>query len=88
VKKQLMESTAPADRPNARWARNTALAHYLGITVMGLWKWQHDPELAFPQPTVINRTCYTDLDEVDTWMRARVVDLTKQRIARRRKAAA
>jgi hypothetical protein len=48
---------------------------------MGLWKWQHAADLGFPQPSIVNGIAHTDLDEVDAWMKARVVDLTKQRIA-------
>jgi hypothetical protein len=41
-----------------------------------LWRWQRDPKLNFPQPTVVNKYAYTDLNAVDAWMRARVVDRT------------
>jgi hypothetical protein len=42
---------------------------------MGLWRWQHDAELGFPQPARINNISYTDKQAVDRWMRARVADL-------------
>jgi hypothetical protein len=35
------------------------LAEYLNVTVMCIWRWQHDPELGFPQPTRINDISYT-----------------------------
>jgi predicted DNA-binding transcriptional regulator AlpA len=59
----------------AKWLRNAALARYLGISDMALWKWQRNPDLGFPQPTRINSISYTDMDEVDAWMKSRVVDL-------------
>jgi hypothetical protein len=59
-----------------RWARNAALARYLNISPMSVWRWARDPELKFPQPSVINNISYTNLDEVDAWLRARVVDHT------------
>jgi predicted DNA-binding transcriptional regulator AlpA len=61
-----------------RWARNRALAEYLGVTEMSIWRWQRDPALNFPQPSVINNIGYTDLSAVDAWMRERVIDRTKK----------
>ncbi len=62
-----------------RWVRNKALAEYLGITTMSLWRWKRDPKLAFPPATVVNDIEYNDLDAVDDWMRSRVVDHTLKR---------
>jgi hypothetical protein len=59
----------------AKWLRNAALARYLGISKMALWKWQRNSDLSFPQPTVVNGISYTDMDQVHKWMKARVVDL-------------
>lgn len=56
-----------------RFARNKALAEYLDVSAMSVWRWQRDAKLNFPQPTIINGIAYTDLDAVDAWMRARVV---------------
>jgi hypothetical protein len=42
---------------------------------MCLWKWQRNPDLGFPRPTVVNDISYTLVDQVDTWMKERVVDL-------------
>ena len=61
-------------RETKRWARNGQLAEYLNVTKMTIWRWQRDPDLAFPQPAVINAINYTDLDQVDEWMKARVVN--------------
>jgi predicted DNA-binding transcriptional regulator AlpA len=59
----------------AKWLRNVALARYLGISDMCLWKWQRNPDLGFPQPTRINDISYTDVDEINAWMKKRVVDM-------------
>jgi hypothetical protein len=59
----------------AKWLRNAALARYLGISAMALWKWQHDPGMGFPRPSRVNNISYTDMDQVNAWMKERVVDL-------------
>jgi predicted DNA-binding transcriptional regulator AlpA len=68
-----------------RWTRNAALARYLNVSAMCLWRWQRDPRMNFPKPVRINKYAYTDLADVDQWMKERVVDLTvkqKKRAAR------
>ena len=60
-----------------RWTRNSALARYLNVSRMCLWRWQRDPRLNFPQPTVINKYSYTDLNQVDSWMRSRIVNVAR-----------
>jgi predicted DNA-binding transcriptional regulator AlpA len=67
TKKQPPALTTP------RWVRNAALARYLNVSAMCLWRWQRDPSLCFPQPSKIGATSYTDLNEIDRWMRDRVV---------------
>lgn len=59
--------------PAPRWVRNAALARYLDVSAMCIWRWQRDASLNFPQPTRINNIDYTNLNEVDDWMRSRVV---------------
>jgi hypothetical protein len=44
---------------------------------MTRWRWQRDPDLGFPQPSVINGIKYTDLNLIDDWLVARRVDRTK-----------
>jgi hypothetical protein len=46
---------------------------------MGLWKWQHNPDLNFPQPARVNNTSLTDLNEVDAWLKKRVVNLHRRK---------
>jgi len=79
-------SELPKQLQPPRWTRNAALARYLNVSAMCLWRWQRDPELNFPQPTQINKYHYTDLNQVDQWMRERIVDrtvkATKKRAAR------
>jgi predicted DNA-binding transcriptional regulator AlpA len=74
-----------AQKRQPRWIRNADLARYLGVSSMCLWRWVRDPELGFPQPTVIGRYSYTDLDQVNAWMRSRVVDFAAG--ARKKQAA-
>jgi hypothetical protein len=66
-------------RPDPRWTRNTALARYLGVSTMCLWRWQRQDDLNFPKATRINGIDYTDLNLIDSWMRARAVDRTTKR---------
>ena len=44
-----------AATPGRRWARNGALARYLGITTMTVWRWQRDADLGFPQPSRVQQ---------------------------------
>ena len=63
----------PRGSADARWVRNTDLARYLSITPMTVDRWQKDPVLGFPQPARVRGYPLTDLDQVDEWMRSRVV---------------
>jgi predicted DNA-binding transcriptional regulator AlpA len=65
-----------------RWLRNVDLAEYLGVSIMCIWRWQHDPELGFPRPARVNGISYTDRNGVDAWMRGRVADLANERTKR------
>jgi predicted DNA-binding transcriptional regulator AlpA len=56
-----------------RWVRQKALAQFLNVTEMTVWRWQRDPSLNFPKPSIVNGLPYTDLDEVSEWMKSRVV---------------
>jgi hypothetical protein len=67
---------------NGRWVRNTALARYLGVSIMTLWRWQHDPGMGFPQPIEIHGIKRTDLDRVDPWMESRAINLIERREAK------
>jgi hypothetical protein len=69
------------DDVRPRWARNAALARYLNISAMCLWRWQRDPDLDFPAASRINGISYTDLNLIDAWMRERVVDRTIKKTA-------
>jgi predicted DNA-binding transcriptional regulator AlpA len=57
-----------------RWMRNSEVAEHLGVTVMTIWRWQKSPALGFPQPAFINGKPYTDIDEVNRWMRSRITN--------------
>ena len=62
--------------------RRVDLAEYLGVSIMCIWRWQHDPELGFPRPARVNGISYTDRNGVDAWMRGRVADLANERTKR------
>lgn len=67
-----------ASEQQPRWARNSHLARYLNVTPMTIWRWQRDPDLNFPKPSRVHNIDYTDLDEVDSWLRARAVAKTSR----------
>jgi predicted DNA-binding transcriptional regulator AlpA len=64
--------------PGPRWVRNKALAEMLGVTVMSIWRWQRDATLAFPQPSEINGIQYTNIEDVERWLKARALNLVKE----------
>jgi hypothetical protein len=66
-----MANNAPTT-VGARWCRNGKTAKYLGVSVMTLWRWKHNPTLNFPCAAVINGTEHNDLNLVDAWMRDHV----------------
>lgn len=75
---EIMSSNATSQKHQPRrLARNSELARYLNTSAMSIWRWQHDEKLKFPQPFVINNISYTDLEEVDEWLRSKVRDLRK-----------
>ncbi len=39
---------------------------------MTLHRWQRDPKLRFPQPSIIMGKPLTNIADVDEWLRARV----------------
>jgi hypothetical protein len=59
----------------ANWLRNSQLADYLNVSAMCIWRWQRDPAMGFPQPSVVNGLKYTDAKAIDEWMKSRVIDL-------------
>lgn len=71
----------PNDSDRSKWLRNGGLAKYLGVTKMTLWRWQQQPQLNFPQPSMINGIAYTRIDEVEAWMKERVARRADHRAA-------
>jgi predicted DNA-binding transcriptional regulator AlpA len=71
--------TNPQER--VRYVRNGQLAQYLNVSPMTVFRWQRDPSLNFPQPSVINGNPFTSLDAVDAWMKKRVVNKAAKRQA-------
>jgi predicted DNA-binding transcriptional regulator AlpA len=64
---------ADQEKPR-RLARKAAVCRYLGRGQMTLWRWMHDESLKFPRPICIRDVEYIDLDEIDAWLRRRVVE--------------
>jgi predicted DNA-binding transcriptional regulator AlpA len=46
------------------------------VSAMTLWRWEHQPALAFPKPVYINGRKYYDLDELEEWVRNRPAPTT------------
>ena len=51
------------------WLSAARLSALLGVTGMTLWRWQRDPKISFPQPTVINTRKYWNRADINEWMR-------------------
>lgn len=41
-----------------------------GVSDMTLWRWLHNPAMAFPKPVVISRRKYWDAAELDAFIAA------------------
>ena len=54
-----------------KWLRNGQLARHFGVSNMTLWRWKRDPDLDFPDASVINGIEFNNLDTCDEWMRKR-----------------
>jgi predicted DNA-binding transcriptional regulator AlpA len=61
----------------AKWLRNRDVAKLLNVTDVTIWRWQRDPRLNFPQPSVIKGIPYTSLEKLEAWITSQVVDLHK-----------
>jgi|tagenome__1003787_1003787.scaffolds.fasta_scaffold20983047_5 predicted DNA-binding transcriptional regulator AlpA len=59
------------------WLRNRDVARVLGVSDVTIWRWQRDPGMSFPQPSVINGIPYTDVGEIDAWIRSHAVNRAK-----------
>ena len=55
------------------WLGGAQAAAYLGVTPMTIWRWTHDPKLAFPASTVIHGRKYWSRDDIDAWMRSMAI---------------
>lgn len=60
-----------------RYVGNVALARYLNVAPMSVWRWKRDPDLNVPSAAVINGREYNDLDAWDAWLRSRAVSLVE-----------
>jgi hypothetical protein len=53
----------------SEWFGGAQLARFFNVSAMTIWRWEHDPRLNFPKPTIINNRKYRSRDEIDRWMR-------------------
>ena len=67
-----------------RWARNTQLAKYAGVSVMTVWRWKQLPD--FPPAAIVGGTEYNDLDVFDAWMATHIARRNAEPIRGRRAA--
>ena len=64
--KKISRAAQPSER--GRWLRNGALAKYLNVSKMTLWRWKHERGYNFTRATKIDSMEFNDLDKVDAWM--------------------
>jgi predicted DNA-binding transcriptional regulator AlpA len=51
-----------------RWVTGPTLRKNLNISPPTLWRWRHNPSMAFPTATIINGRLYFRWDEVQAWI--------------------
>jgi predicted DNA-binding transcriptional regulator AlpA len=52
------------------WLPSAKLADFLNVSAMAIWRWERDPNLGFPRPTVIHGRKYWNRAEINSWMRS------------------
>lgn len=63
-----MTSKSKAANDNAdNLIPDPAVARRFGVTLMTLWRWDHDPELGFPKRIKIRTRNYRRESELDAW---------------------
>jgi predicted DNA-binding transcriptional regulator AlpA len=56
-------------KTESEWLAGAQLAKFLSVTTMTIWRWERDPKLEFPQPTIIRDRKYWNRDDINAWMR-------------------
>jgi excisionase family DNA binding protein len=64
-----MKEANAMSKTEAEWLGGAQTADYLGVTSMTIWRWERDPKLEFPAPTVIRGRKYRRRNDIDAWMR-------------------
>jgi predicted DNA-binding transcriptional regulator AlpA len=64
--------------PESEWLGGAQLRRMLGITGMTLWRWEKDPELNFPRPTIIRERKYWSRAAINEWMRNAAVSKARR----------
>jgi predicted DNA-binding transcriptional regulator AlpA len=58
----------PNTNTESRWLPRVRLAETLGVTTMTIHRWERNPKLNFPKPSVINSRKFWQRDEILAWM--------------------
>lgn len=59
--------------PDKRYVlRKAVRARFGDCSTMTIWRWEHDEDLGFPQPIMINGRAYYDLDEIEAFERRQI----------------
>ena len=62
-----------AQKIEPQWLCLTQAAAYFDVATLTISRWQKDPRLDFPKPSLINDRRYWDRDALAAWMRRRSV---------------
>jgi predicted DNA-binding transcriptional regulator AlpA len=65
----------------SNWLGGRQTADYLNVTTMTIWRWERDPKLSFPKPTVINDRKYWARSDINDWMRRQATGKAKKFVA-------
>jgi len=72
----MVEST---DTGGPRFVRNAALARYIGVSPMTIYRWKRDPALDVPPALVIRGIEHNEVSKWEAWLRARAVSRVQKR---------
>jgi predicted DNA-binding transcriptional regulator AlpA len=65
----------------SEWLTGPQVARYFNISTMGIWRWQHDPRLSFPQATKIRSRNYWRISDIKEFEKRMVAAALRERKA-------
>ena len=68
------------DKPD-EFVPDPRVAEELGTTLMGLWRYTHDPELGFPPAIKIRNRNYRSRQALEAWKQTMLARATRERAA-------